>query len=125
MRILLDTHALVWGLSAPELLGTHARKLIGDNDPNASVASLWELCLKTGRKTALVKDPLEWWSKHVSQNAIESLPILDGHVRALSSLGNLHGDPFDRIIVAQALAEDMPLVSRDRTLSRYGIRVIW
>ncbi len=125
MRVLLDTHALVWGLSAPDSLGTAAKKLITEAEPIASVASLWELCRKTGRKTALVKDPLEWWGKHVSQNAIEALPIVEAHLRVLVSLGNLYGDPFDRIILAQAIVEKLLLVTKDTQLARYGVKTIW
>jgi PIN domain nuclease of toxin-antitoxin system len=125
LRILADTHSLVWGLSKPSLLGTGARSIFRDGEVVASVASLWELCLKTGRRTGLVAEPIGWWARYVTQSGITAIPISESHVLALATIGNLHGDPFDRILIAQAIVEKLPLVTKDAKLARYGIQTIW
>lgn len=125
MRVLLDTHSLVWALTKPDHLSARARSVLTDSEFVASVANLWELLLKRGRKTALVEEPLIWWEEVVDANQISTLGIQLRHVRAMGRLQEVHGDPFDRILVAQAMAEGMALVSKDRQLARCGVEVIW
>ena len=91
----------------------------------ASVANLWELLLKTRKKDALLTDPLAWWGKYVLATRIPTLGIRTGHVMALGRLPEIHKDPFDRILVAQAMVEKLPLVSKDSHLAAYGIPMIW
>jgi PIN domain nuclease of toxin-antitoxin system len=91
----------------------------------ASVANLWELLLKVSKPGALVADPVPWWTKYVTRSGIPALAIRTAHIRALAALPELHKDPFDRILVAQAIAEGMTLVSKDRFLAGYGAPVIW
>ena len=125
MRVLTDTHTLVWALSDPELLGSEARSALAGNPFTASVANLWELVLKAGKPGALVADPLPWWEKYVSRTHIPTLSIRTAHVRALAGLPYLHKDPFDRILIAQSLADGLTLVSKDGALERYGVKVVW
>jgi PIN domain nuclease of toxin-antitoxin system len=125
VRVLTDTHSLVWALSSPHLLSKAARKVLAEANVSASVANLWELCLKANRKEALLLDPLPWWDRYVTASGIEAIPIRAAHVTALGSLADIHKDPFDRILVAQSLVERLPLVSRDAHLAKYGIEVIW
>ena len=125
MKVLADTHSLVWALSDPDALSTEARKILAESEVTVSVASLWELILKRGKKDALLADPIPWWEKYVIGTGIPTLAIRVGHVIALGRLPELHRDPFDRILVAQALMERMTLVSKDSQLGSYGIRVIW
>lgn len=125
MRVLTDTHTLVWALSKPELLGTEARQALATSPYTASAANLWELVLEARKPGALLGDPLPWWNKYVTQPHIPTLAIRIPHIRALAALPDIHKDPFDRILVAQALAEDLAIVSRDSDLARYGIPVIW
>jgi PIN domain nuclease of toxin-antitoxin system len=68
---------------------------------------------------------LSWWDRYVVRSRIPTLAIRVAHIQALAGLPDLHKDPFDRILMAQAIAEDLVLASRDRDLARYGIRVIW
>lgn len=91
----------------------------------ASVANLWELILKARKPGALIADPLPWWEKYVVRSRIPTLAIRISHVRALGSLPDFHKDPFDRILVAQAVAERLTLVSKDVILARYEVPVIW
>ena len=125
MKVLTDTHTLVWALSNPEVLGAEARAALGRSPFTASVANLWELVLKSRRRGALVADPLPWWEKYVVRTRIPALAIRTPHIRALAGLPEFHKDPFDRILVAQALAEGLTLVTKDASLARYGAPVVW
>ncbi len=91
----------------------------------ASVANLWELLLKQGRKDALLVDPLPWWDKYVIRAGIQTLGIRLNHVMALGQLPEIHRDPFDRILIAQSIVEKVPLVSKDTHFGDYGVTVIW
>jgi PIN domain nuclease of toxin-antitoxin system len=116
---------LVWAVSNPELLSRAALAAFENEEIVASVASLWELSLKSGKKTALLADPVRWWRKYVSDKGVFSLPIRMADVIVLRSLAEIHKDPFDRILVAQSLSEGIPLITRDEHLALYGIPTIW
>jgi PIN domain nuclease of toxin-antitoxin system len=122
---LLDTHALVWGISAPDQLSDRVREILLAGQAKASVVSYWELMLKKGRHNAPVLHPAEWWRRHVMQAAVEVLPLRVAHVDRLEDLPEWHRDPFDRMLVCQALSENCVLISRDGILARYGAPVIW
>jgi PIN domain nuclease of toxin-antitoxin system len=115
----------VWALSNPGLLSPAACKVLAAANVVASVASLWELCVKSGRKNALLADPIRWWEQYVAGSGVAAIPIRDSHVMVLGSLSKIHGDPFDRILVAQAVVEKLPLVTKDKQLAEYGIPIIW
>lgn len=125
MKVLTDTHTLVWALTGSEPLGAAAQAALAGSPFTASVANLWELVLKAGKPGALVADPLPWWEKYVTGPRIPTLAIRTAHVRQLAGLPNLHKDPFDRILVAQALAEGLTLITKDAALARYGAPVVW
>jgi len=74
---------------------------------------------------ALLQDPLAWWERYVIQTQIPTLAIRTAHVIALGHLPEIHKDPFDRILVAQSIVEEMPLVTKDHALQRYGVTTIW
>jgi len=122
---LLDTHALVWAIAAPEELPARVREILATSEVTASVVSYWELVLKKGRQTAPVLQPSAWWDRYITRPAVEVLPLRVTHVDQLDALPEFHKDPFDRMLVAQALAEDCALVSRDGVLARYGASVVW
>ncbi len=128
MRLLLDTQAFLWSISAPERLSTRARRNIqsGRNEVFVSAVSAWEIAIKSalGRIT-LAEDPQRFIPEQMTQNAFEPLPVLIRHALKVLDLPNVHKDPFDRLLVAQALIEDLALVSVDERLSRYPVRVIW
>ena len=125
VRVLTDTHSLVWALSDPDSLSTEARRVLGESEVTASVVNLWELCLKAQKKDALVADPLPWWNKYIVKYGIPALPIRAAHVMALGALADIHKDPFDRILVAQSIVEKLPLVTKDAHLAKYGVQIIW
>ena len=125
MKVLTDTHTLVCALSEPEALGAEARAALAKSPFTASVANLWELVLKSRQPGALIAAPLPWWEKYVVRARIPALSIRTAHIRALAGLPELHKDPFDRILVAQALAEGLTLATKDAVLARYGAPVVW
>ena len=125
MKVLTDTHTLVWALTEPAALGAGARAALASSPFSASVANFWELVVKARKPGALLADPVLWWENFVVRSGIPTLAIRTAHVRALAGLPDLHKDPFDRILVAQALAEEFTLVSKDEMLARYGAPVIW
>ena len=125
VKVLTDTHTLVWALSKPEELGRAAREVLASSPVTASVANLWELVLKARKAGSLVADPLLWWDKYVIRSGIRILPIRTRDIVSLAGLPDLHKDPFDRILIAQALAEGLTLVSKDATLARYGTPLVW
>jgi PIN domain nuclease of toxin-antitoxin system len=122
---LLDTHTLVWGVTIPEELPARVREILAAGEVIASVVSYWELILKKGRRTALVSEPKPWWERYIIRPAVEVLPVRVAHIDQLDALPELHKDPFDRVLVAQALAENYTLISRDSAIARYGVPVVW
>jgi len=89
------------------------------------VTNLWELILKARKPNALMADPLPWWERYVIGSRIPTLAIRTAHIVRMAALPELHRDPFDRILVAQALAEKLTLVTKDAILARYGAPVVW
>ena len=124
-KAMVDTHTLVWALAAPNKLSDKARNVIADSEVVASVATLWELLLKRGKPGALLADPVPWWDKYVVRAGIPVIGIRQSHVMALDQLIEHHKDPFDRILVAQAIIEKAVLVTKDEHLAAYGIPVVW
>lgn len=125
MNLLLDTHILLWWLANDPHLPKTAHGLMVDsgNTLHVSVAALWEIALKNG-KGKLQINPEEVLSE-IEAEGFVILPILAKHVMSLARLAPHHADPFDRIMVAQAMAESMRLLSHDGVLSQYGDTVLW
>ena len=124
MRLLLDTHVLLWWRAAAEPLSPRARAEIadGNNEILVSVASLWEITIKRSLGKLTFPDDLE---SVLHEERFDLLPISLGQLRVLEGLPQLHRDPFDRLLVAQALAEDLPICSNDRRLAGYGAALLW
>lgn len=121
MKLLLDTHVLLWAAAAPERLGD-AEQLLADADLRIlSTASGWELAIKQGLgKVDLGTDVSSWFRRSLRELAAESLDVRMEHVAALEQLPLVHRDPFDRLLIAQALHEGAVLLTADRTLASYG-----
>ena len=118
MRLLLDTHLLLWSLAAPERLTARARRLIDEGTVLVSAASIWEISIKSalGRLEA---DPHAVLAA-VEPAGFELLSISAAHAAAVGDLPPLHRDPFDRLLLAQGRAESVPLVTSDAALAAYG-----
>jgi PIN domain nuclease of toxin-antitoxin system len=118
MRVLLDTHLLLWALSSPEKLSKRARQRIDSSEIYVSAASIWEISIKS----ALVKlkaDPDEILGG-IEAAGFNHLPIIGGHAAKVVELPPIHKDPFDRLLVAQARFEPMILLTDDAVLGGYG-----
>jgi PIN domain nuclease of toxin-antitoxin system len=124
-RLLLDTHTLVWALAEPKRLSRRVRHALDEGELLVSVASLWELIRKRDKPGALLADPLPWWQKYVPLTGLPVLAIRQAHVVQLAQLPHHHKDPFDRILVAQAMVESAAIVTKDRALKPYGVPLIW
>jgi PIN domain nuclease of toxin-antitoxin system len=128
MRLLLDTHAVLWFAAGDSALSTIARDhtLDPENVVFVSHATVWELAIKTSLgKLKLDRELARWIDRHVVGNGFEQLAIALPHVTRVARLPHYHGDPFDRLLVAQCEAERLAIVSRDPMFDRYGINRIW
>lgn len=128
MKTLLDTHAFLWLITGDERLSETAKKIFLDQENSLffSAASLWEICIKKGLgKLSLKSGWLKAIQDEMKVNAIQWLPIEMLHCAELTKLPFHHRDPFDRMLIAQAMVEDMQLLSRDSCLSDYEITRIW
>jgi len=131
MRLLLDTHVALWAVTNDPKLSRRAHDLVEDasNIISVSVVSLWEIAIKQmlrGRRKAAYPLPLTLAqaSSAFTRAGFEVVDLTPRHVTALSTLPLIHADPFDRILVAQAIAESMRLVTSDHRLPAYGDAVI-
>jgi len=128
VRFLLDTHALLWWLFDDPKLPDTPRQIIADpsNEILISSASAWEICTKyrLGKLPAaeqLAKDVSAW----VARAGFFELPVTIRHAQKAGSWPQPHRDPFDRMLAAQSVLDDLPLVSRDEKLQSFGARLIW
>ncbi len=128
MRVLLDTHALLWWLDGDPHLSRRARAAIAaaDNDVLVSAASAWEISTKVrlGKLPGAVEVAAEL-AAILRQQDFEPLPIAITHALRAGNLPGPHRDPFDRMLIAQAQAEDLALVSNQRVFDAYGVRRVW
>ena len=122
---LLDTSTLLWTLVVPDRLSQPAREAIAAGDSVLSVASYWEVVIKTRKGLLPIADPVSWWTRATELLGGRVLPIRASHITALAALPDLHRDPFDQILIAQAVAEGLPLVTSDRQIGAYPVRIIW
>jgi PIN domain nuclease of toxin-antitoxin system len=127
-RLLLDTHAFLWWLAGDRKLSLGAREAIGQNpDPVfVSAASIWEISAKyrSGRlpgANAIAGDLVG----AIESQAFVGMPITIEHAQAAGALPGPHRDPFDRMLIAQAMLDDLILVSNERAFDAYGVRRLW
>lgn len=128
MRLLLDTHAFLWFVTNDPQLSATAQALIADptNDVYLSPASYWEIAIKVSIGKYPLTVPFEtFFTTVILGNDFEVLPVEVRHAARLATLPMHHKDPFDRMIVAQALVEGMPVVSADPALDPYGVTRLW
>ncbi len=124
MRLLIDSHAFVWWRAGSAILSRAALSAMADpaNEVLISTAGLWELTIKEAIGKLTLSEDLETM---VSEEGFCVLPITVAHLRRLGALPRVHRDPFDRMMIAQSLAEGIPIATRDRVFAGYGVQVIW
>jgi len=128
VTLLLDTHAFLWFGQDDPLLSATAKALIEDagNHKLLSVGSCWEIAIKAGLGKLKLGEPCATYiPAALSRTGFDLLPILLAHATAVESLPLHHRDPFDRLLVAQAIIEAIPVVSVDAALDPYGVRRMW
>lgn len=121
MKILLDTHLLLWAAGQPDRLSPKARKFI-DNPANEllfSAASLWEVVIKSSLGRDDFKVDARVLRRGLLDNGYSELPVVSDHVVAIDSLPAIHKDPFDRVLVAQATVEGITLLTTDFLVAKY------
>jgi PIN domain nuclease of toxin-antitoxin system len=123
-RLLVDTHALLWWLTDDPSLSPAARDALADplNEPLVSAASVWEIAIKRSLGKLTAPDDLP---DRIADDGFPWLPISASHAWRVRELPLHHRDPFDRILVAQALSEHLPLVTADPGFRPYGVEVLW
>lgn len=128
MKLLLDTHTFLWmSLDDPQLSET-ARDLLADleNELWLSPASYWEIAIKISLGKYQLSEPLdEFVNREIANNDISVLSISTQHAQAVTSLPFHHKDPFDRLLIAQAMTGQMAIVSKDNTFDAYGVQRLW
>jgi PIN domain nuclease of toxin-antitoxin system len=128
MRLLLDTHAFLWFIMGSANLSVNARALIENpaNERLLSVAGLWEIAIKTSLGKLTLSAPFdELIPAQLKLNGIDLLNIKVEHLSTLTTLPFHHRDPFDRLVVAQAIVEKLPVISLDRAFDTYGVTRHW
>ena len=128
MRLLLDTHAFLWFLANDRSLSSSALQAIANpqNDVFVSTVSAWEIAIKASSgKLTLTRPFASIFPHQLAQNNLDLLPIETAHLAGLFTLPSIHRDPFDRLLVAQAIVEGMTLVTADAHLASYPVPVLW
>jgi PIN domain nuclease of toxin-antitoxin system len=122
LKVLLDTQIVLWAAVAPERLSPRAHEILTapDTEVTFSVVSVWEVAIKNGLRRHDFPISPDLLRDTALDTGWEELPVLARHAIAVANLPLIHGDPFDRLLVAQARVESMELVTSDRTLWRYG-----
>lgn len=128
MRVLVDTHVFLWWVEGDRALPAKARAALADqeNECLISMVSAWELAIKAGLGKLKLAVPVKRYVvENVAANGFRMLDIQIAHVGRVETLASHHGDPFDRLLIAQALEEDLFIVTADPVFRKYGVRRIW
>ncbi|MDD2662093.1 type II toxin-antitoxin system VapC family toxin [Methylobacter sp. Wu8] len=128
MRLLLDTHTFIWFIEGHPDLSALAKNLIEDpkNERFLSIASLWEIAIKTSLGRLNLNPSIQQLvDDHVYGNAIDLLPIAPSCLDRLANLVFYHKDPFDRLIIAQAMVEKLTIVGKDGLFAGYDVDCVW
>jgi PIN domain nuclease of toxin-antitoxin system len=128
MKYLLDTMAWMWSVGPTEKLGKLALEILsnGEEELYLSAASSWEVVIKTQLgKFELPEPPVTYIPKRLSAQGIRALSVTQGHTLKVYELPRHHADPFDRLIIAQAVVEEMTILTADRIFEKYPVKILW
>jgi PIN domain nuclease of toxin-antitoxin system len=124
MRLLLDANSFLWWVTGSPRLSEVTRRVIADegNEISVAVGSLWEIAIK--RSLGKLQFPHDFETV-LRDEGFLLLPVAYAHLRALEALPHLHRDPFDRLLIAQSIAERIPVATADRQFGAYGVEIVW
>ena len=128
MRLLVDTHVFLWWVEGDRVLPAKVRAALAnpENECLISLVSAWELTIKASLgKLKLARPVQHYVVEHVTANSFRFLDIRMPHIGRIQTLPAHHGDPFDRLLIAQALEEKLPIATVDPVFSKYGVKRIW
>lgn len=127
MKLLLDTHSLIWFLNGDEKLTTKVKNAIEDpkNEKFVSVASIWEIAIKISLDKFRFPRGFKNFLSLIEDNGFEIVPITMEHALILSTLDFIHRDPFDRLMISQCKANNMILATKDEFIKKYQIQTLW
>jgi PIN domain nuclease of toxin-antitoxin system len=127
MKALLDTNIFLWAITKDKRLSRRAAEVFeGPSDLWFSVASVWEILIKAQVGKLNLPNPTgRYILKKLADNKIETLPISLDHVLKIETLPMHHRDPFDRMLIAQSMEQDWPIITSDRMFKKYPVRIIW
>ena len=122
---IIDTHILLWLLSEPEKLTATAKTILQEDELYISMASLWEIAIKQSNgKLDLPFSPEELYAICLERD-IQVKQILPSHLNQLNKLPKIHNDPFDRLIICQSVAENIPILTHDGKIPLYPVKTVW
>jgi PIN domain nuclease of toxin-antitoxin system len=128
MKVLIDTHTFIWDVIADHRSSPKAKQILRSDEHELifSLVSLWEIAIKikTG-KLNTIGSSVAYIRDEMSAYGMELLPIRYEHILHLESLPHHHGDPFDRLLIAQAITESLPILTADKVFRQYGAKTIW
>ncbi len=127
MNYLLDTHTIIWFLNGDEKLSNKSLNII-DNQDNlkfVSVATIWEIAIKISLDKFKFDKGFKKFLDLINDNGFELIPISFEHALIVSSMEFIHRDPFDRLIIAQAIADNLTIITRDEHIAKYNVNTIW
>lgn len=127
MKVLLDTHALIWFIEGDSKLSLTAKSEIENlnNERFVSTVSLWEIVIKSSRDKLELKKSFKDLNQSIIYNDIQIITAQISHLNTLLTLPHHHGDPFDRLLISQAISEDLTIISTDKHFNSYQVKVIW
>lgn len=126
MRLLLDTHTVLWLIHDSKKLPEATKKAVLNADETTiSIASLWEVAIKKSIGKLDIAESVSDIEAKCFENNLAVLPISVAALEEIQKLPDVHGDPFDRLLIATALADDMILVTNDRVIERYDVQTLW
>ncbi|PSF34920.1 PIN domain nuclease [Aphanothece hegewaldii CCALA 016] len=128
MRFLLDTHSLLWFFSGNQQLSSPVRKIMEDTTHQKliSLATIWEMAIKMSKNKLTLAIPLaDYIEQKIQLNDFDLLDIQLKHLNTISTLPFYHNDPFDRLIIAQSITDNLPILSRDSAFDAYAVVRIW
>jgi len=127
MKAILDTHAFLWAIAGDTRMSQHARDIFGGpSDLSLSMASIWEIIIKVQLGKLDLPHPAgPYVLGKLAENEIKTLAINLDHLLAFEGLPMHHRDPFDRMLIAQSMTENLPLISHDPVFEKYAVRIVW